>query len=192
MTGLGLFASSPRAQGERTDAYGANACADAEALGTVVPADSVEALAQPEIHTTTLATVEDEPCPELESGLVCPICLCLFSNPHSLRGCGHEFCLRCIRRVCEVSTSCPVVRSRLPIVALCTACILSDLQLMGCWIGRIIAQCRNSHTTVDGQPPALADLVTPNRYVYPDVSGAVIERTAWQQTDATGSVVAGT
>lgn len=46
-----------------------------------------------------------------QSGLVCPICLSLFANPHSLRGCGHEFCLRCIRRVCEVSTSCPVCRN---------------------------------------------------------------------------------
>ena len=60
---------------------------------------------------------------------------------------------------------------------------LSDI--MEWWMGRIIAQCRNSNATVDGRLPALADLVTPNRSVSPEVSGAVTERIAWQQTDVT-------
>jgi hypothetical protein len=160
VTGLGRLLPCS-AERERTDAYGSNARADAEAEGTTVPA---EAGAERRI-TTSLAIVDDEPCPEPESGLVCPICLCLFSNPHSLRGCGHEFCLRCIHRVCEVSTSCPVVRPRLPIVALRIACARCDKELMERWMGYIITQCRNSHATEDGRLPALADLVTPNRCV---------------------------
>ena len=46
--------------------------------------------------------------------LVCPVCLSLFTQPHSLKECGHEFCAHCIRRVLQVKRSCPVCRHNLP------------------------------------------------------------------------------
>ena len=41
----------------------------------------------------------------------CSICKLILEEPHSLRGCGHTFCLGCISQSLAIRTKCPECRN---------------------------------------------------------------------------------
>ena len=53
--------------------------------------------------------------PNVQKDLLCSICLCIFTNPVTLR-CGHNFCKTCVQQnwVGKISRKCPVCDYHIP------------------------------------------------------------------------------
>ncbi|KAJ2680508.1 E3 ubiquitin ligase [Coemansia sp. RSA 1285] len=72
--------------------------------------DIVEALNAEMLVQRSELEAADHKMSQLETSLQCSICLETFSQPHSL-GCGHTFCMECLKQWLAQSMQCPTCRS---------------------------------------------------------------------------------